>query len=161
MNFGEKTLRSAYLSAPLVDLKTAIVCARSWSGLVESDIEEAYENYDSTSGLKKDESAAMTLYTGYYISLPLNQALRTQDLIKIQPWFGYLRLLHAAFWKLPTVKGTFCYTKHTDQIEAYNVGSIVTSVNRCSSLASILSFTASKDFLTAEVVAIYLDDFLT
>ncbi len=130
MTFNEKTLQSTYLSAPLLDLRTAINCVPDFGSSVEAAIDFAYDYYQSTSGLTKDEAAAITIYTTSSIYGRVNRALRTEELAKIQPWFAYLKLFHTAINKLSPQKDMFCRGEKASWVDSYNIGSILTLVNQ-------------------------------
>ena len=145
MNFGENTLQSAYLSAPRVNLITAMKCILRPGWSMNSEIQNVYKKYDSTSGLTMDESAAITLYFDQFTNA-LTRVLLTKDLTSILSSFGYLRLLHTALLKLPRAKGTFCHSKYTYRDEPYIVGTTITLVNQlfllsfCSIIDGVQSF---------------------
>jgi hypothetical protein len=99
-----------------------------------SCIDESYANAKPMSGLTRDEAAAILVYTaGCGVYRELNKALRNETFEIIEPWFPYLKLLHTALNKLPSVKGAYCRGESTDWIKSYSVGSIVPLVNtfRC------------------------------
>ena len=80
-------------------------------------------------GLPEDEATAIRLYTHDYIYQCVNRVLRTQELVKIQPWFAYLKLFHTAVEKASPENSTFCRGETSQWMDAYNIGSIVTMVN--------------------------------
>lgn len=59
-------------------------------------------------GLSIDESASIILYTMCWtpentcLYALLNDALRSEDIIKLEPWFLYLKLFHMALSRLPS-----------------------------------------------------------
>ncbi|CAF1321970.1 unnamed protein product [Rotaria magnacalcarata] len=67
-------------------------------------------HFPSEHGLTEDESAAVYLFTDDWVEKSLhpvlNKALQSQKKETLKPWRGFLRLLHAAFNKLPTVNQT-------------------------------------------------------
>ena len=122
-------------------------CSPIWAKDLKNDIDSAYERYDRTLKLTKDESAAITLYTYNSVYVPLNRALRTEEPAKIRPWFGYLRLLHTALQKLPPVNRTFCRGESTDWTKSYNVGSSITMVNQSFLLSLCSCIDVVQEFL--------------
>lgn len=96
---------------------------------MQNDIDYSYKKYELKSGLTKDESAAITLYTCQSIYRYLNVALRTKDLAKIQPWFAYLKLFHNAIKKLSPVKKIYCRGENSNWITSHSIGSTVILVN--------------------------------
>jgi hypothetical protein len=126
--FNEKNLQSAYLSAPSLDLKTALSCVPDLI-FAESAVDVVYKNSKPTFELTKEEVAAVTIYTSNEIYQTVNRALRTEELANIQPWFAYLKLFHTAINKLSPQKHTFCRGESNNWIDSYGIGSILTLVN--------------------------------
>jgi cellobiose-specific phosphotransferase system component IIA len=60
-------------------------------------------------GLEKDEIAAIHLYTQNLMFRPLNRALWSKERGAVKPYWGYIRLLQHALFKLPKSEaGTIC-----------------------------------------------------
>ncbi|CAF0866289.1 unnamed protein product [Rotaria sordida] len=82
-------------------------------------------------GLVKEEVAAIKAYTAQCdVYTLLNQALRSEQLKNIRPWFSYLKLFHMAINKLKPKTGEYCRGENIDQSSKYQVGSIVTWVRK-------------------------------
>jgi hypothetical protein len=103
--------------------KYAAVCgadSRNWSG---SPVQRAYAKIDTllaqgpdTWGLTRDEMAAIHIYTDDVLGIaaaclfrPLNAALRAQGRADAKPYWGYIRLLQHALFKLPKDKSGVLY----------------------------------------------------
>ena len=130
MILNENNLRSTYLSAPLVDLKNALICVETSLPNVNSSYIDYFKKYTSTNNLTQDEAAAIKVYTGTSVYKSLNNALRTEELEKIRPWFAYLKLFHTGVTKLPPEDGVFCRGENTHWIDSYQRGSIVNFVSQ-------------------------------
>ncbi len=79
-------------------------------------------------GLSQEESASIHLYTMEWKSsnqslyLNLNTALRAQNRDFLVPYFGYLKLILSALWKLQSVKKTVWRGVKADLSSQYPVG---------------------------------------
>jgi hypothetical protein len=79
-------------------------------------------------GLTQEESASIQLYTMEWQSsnnslyFHLNAALRAQDRGLLVPYFGYLKLILSALWKLQSVRKTVWRGVKTDLSSKYPVG---------------------------------------
>lgn len=98
---------------------------------------DSIQKSQAQKGLTKEEVAAIKTYTAECpIYKLLNQALRTEQLKMIEPWFSYLKLFDMALGKLPAKKGKYCRGENGDRSHFYTVGSTMTWV--CSKIESQL-----------------------
>jgi hypothetical protein len=85
-------------------------------------------NEKPSNGLTREESASIHLYTMEWKSnnqslyLNLNTALRAQNRDVLVPYFGYLKLILSALWKLQSVKKTVWRGIKADLSSQYPVG---------------------------------------
>ncbi|CAF3802131.1 unnamed protein product [Rotaria sp. Silwood1] len=98
-----------YENMPLVTIEEAVKPLVKIVPKVERNVHIVKENCTNPAdGLTTDESASIMLYT--YESIPhehslyviLNEALRSEERIKLIPWFLYLRLVLTALARLPS-----------------------------------------------------------
>ncbi|CAF1942329.1 unnamed protein product [Rotaria magnacalcarata] len=97
---------SGYHEVPLLTLKQA--CHGLNIQNLDMYIKKAW-NYSKNlrHGLTQDEQAAINLYTQQTpIYRLLNEALRKADGRSLSSWYGYLKLLLVALYKLPPYRGT-------------------------------------------------------
>ncbi|CAF1350739.1 unnamed protein product, partial [Didymodactylos carnosus] len=138
---------SGYEREPLMSLKGAVkpllnivpeLTAYMWVAMANSK--------HGSDGLTPDESAAIHLYTMegsgqknslYYL---LNCALREIDRRRLIPWFGYLKLLLTALFKLPSVKATVWRGVSADLSQEYAEGSFRTwwALSSCTNRIKVL-----------------------
>ncbi|CAF3922187.1 unnamed protein product [Rotaria sordida] len=86
------------------------------------------KNSTDANGLSKEEIATIKLYVScFFLYLPLNEALRSEQYEQIKPWFPYLKLFHNAVYKLPKRAGVHCrVVSGNNKIDLYQVDSFVT-----------------------------------
>ncbi|CAF1294312.1 unnamed protein product [Rotaria sordida] len=89
------------------------------------------KNSTDANGLSKEEIATIKLYVScFFLYLPLNEALRSEQYEQIKPWFPYLKLFHNAVYKLPKRAGVHCrVVSGNNKIDLYQVDSFVTWVS--------------------------------
>ena len=143
-----------YRNEPLVSLEEASKSIERFFNDLNSSIKTAkkYCTFPSKHGLTRDESAAVYLYTieggqnSFYKIL--NQTLRSEDRVKLKPWFLFLRLFDEALNKLPTVKGSVWRGVPGDISQQFMKDQVLTwwSISSCSrSLNVIQEFLSSSD----------------
>ncbi|CAF4163189.1 unnamed protein product [Rotaria sp. Silwood2] len=89
------------------------------------------KNSTDANGLSKEEIATIKLYVScFFLYIPLNEALRSEQYEQIKPWFPYLKLFHNAIYKLPERAGVHCrLVSGNIKIDLYQVDSFVTWVS--------------------------------
>jgi hypothetical protein len=102
--------------------------------------------YPNDHALKKDEAAALYLYTmemaeDACVYRTLNQTLRLEDRSEVRPWFAYLKLMDSAVSKLSNFKGIVWRGVSKDVTMAFKKGEKITwwSVSSCSLSVDIIS----------------------
>ncbi|CAF1200514.1 unnamed protein product [Rotaria sp. Silwood1] len=85
------------------------------------------KNSTDANGLSKEEIATIKLYVScFFLYLPLNEALRSEQYEQIKPWLPYLKLFHNAIYKLPERAGLHCRVVSGNiKIDLYRVDSFV------------------------------------
>lgn len=103
-----------YEHMPLVPLEKAIEPLVSLLPAVQSHAYVAKERCENPppDGLTIDKSASIMLYSTSWkpykkcLYVALNDALRSQDRDKLEPWFSYIKLLFTALERLPSIQRT-------------------------------------------------------
>jgi hypothetical protein len=153
----DENLQSAYLNAPLLDLETALRCTPAWRESLAIALIDAYDEYQETDGVTKDEWIAMNLYTSSAVYPILNRALRTHQLEAIKPYFGYLKIFHNGIKKLTPSQKYFCRGDSKRWIDSYGIGSFYTWVNQlCGTNISSLSNIRQRVFSLLKLLRIIL-----
>ena len=125
-----ENLRSTYLKVPSVKLEEAIRKVPNFTKHMPSCVSAASMSSIPKFGLRKEEVAVIKTYTAECeIYRTLNQALRTEQLKSIEPWFAYLKLFHMAVNKLPSNKASLCRGENGDRSHLYKIGFTVTWVS--------------------------------
>ena len=85
-------------------------------------------NENSSNNLTQEESASIQLYTMEWkpsdqsLYLNLNAALRAENRDLLVPYFGYLKLILSALWKLQSVRKTVWRGVKADLSSQYPIG---------------------------------------
>ncbi|CAF3377879.1 unnamed protein product [Rotaria sp. Silwood1] len=117
------------MQVPTLPIKEAFRRVPNFAKFMPSCLTSAIYESNQKNGLAKEEVAAIKAYTAQCdVYKLLNQALRSEQLKNIQPWFSYLKLFHMAISKLKPKKGYYCRGENIDQSSKYQVGSIITWV---------------------------------
>ncbi|CAF4167562.1 unnamed protein product [Adineta steineri] len=144
-----ENLRSTYLKVPLLSITEAIQqVPNSWTHLSFCPI--SLPPYITLpSGWTTNDLAAIKVYTSpCRLYDALNEALRTEKINEIQPWFSYLKLFDTAINKIPPVKRRYCRGIRVAPDSSYKIGTVITwwgvssvSTNRsvCKNFASLHS----------------------
>ncbi|CAF5005970.1 unnamed protein product, partial [Rotaria sp. Silwood1] len=68
------------------------------------------KNSTDANGLSKEEIVTIKLYVScFFLYIPLNEALRSEQYEQIKTWLPYLKLFHNAIYKLPERAGVHCH----------------------------------------------------
>ena len=133
----------SYRDLLLTTLEGAIKSIVLYVPGVEVYADQAKKRCERNTELTPDESAAIYLYTMQTsFHSKLNDALRTEDPEKIQPWFAYLKLLIAALHKLPSLAITVYRGVASDIQFNFQNDTVQTwwTVNSCSTDLKVIQF---------------------
>ncbi|CAF1239970.1 unnamed protein product [Rotaria sp. Silwood1] len=85
------------------------------------------KNSTDANGLSKEEIVTIKLYVScFFLYIPLNEALRSEQYEQIKTWLPYLKLFHNAIYKLPERAGVHCHVVSDNiKIDLYRVDSFV------------------------------------
>ncbi|UJR36332.1 hypothetical protein I4U23_029060 [Adineta vaga] len=126
-----ENLRSAYMKAPLITLMEALVRVSQSNMNMQTCASSIYQSTQPTLELTREEVAAIKVYTAScQIYFTVNQALRTETYINIEPWFAYLKLFHTALIKLKPIAGSYCRGETISRYGDYKIGDIITWVRK-------------------------------
>ena len=124
-----ENLRPNYMSTQLLNFKQAAFQVPDIVQNLSRCVESANRLAVSKKFMNHDESAAIFFYTeNCGASRYLNNALRSQKLSQIEPWFSYLKLFDNAIQSLAKRKKLFCRGEPLDMTKSWSVGSIITWV---------------------------------
>ncbi|CAF1201874.1 unnamed protein product [Adineta steineri] len=142
-----------YITWKLLSLRDAMKELQGFLQEINYFVKEAKKHcsYPNDDNLTKDESAAIYIYTmeisdDSCVYRILNETLRLEDRTKVRPWFGYLKLLHSATSKLPTLKGTIWRGINKDVTMHFKKGQKITwwSISSCSTSLDVISSFLNK-----------------
>lgn len=136
-----------YLQLPEVSTRVAIQPLTSLVQRLSDELSKAKRMHRRSMkhGLTDDESAALYLYLDSQgLQRALNRAMQDDNPGTIEPWLGFLRILHTALAKLPDVRSTIWCV-----VEANAVNRLLSEkeIIQC----SIVSCLRSKDLIERQL----------
>ncbi|CAF1316150.1 unnamed protein product [Adineta steineri] len=140
-----ENLRSTYLKVPLLSITEAIQqVPNSWTHLSFCPI--SLPPYITLpSGWTTNDLAAIKVYTSpCRLYDALNEALRTEKINEIRPWFSYLKLFDTAINKIPPVKRRYCRGIRVAPDSSYKIGTVITWVNGTVTVKSTTTTTSTS-----------------
>ena len=132
-----------YQGISITTLEEAVKDLALYVPAIEIYADQAKEHCKKNTKLTVDESAAIYLYTMQTsFHSKLNDALRTEDREKIQPWFAYFKLFITALQKLPSLAITVYRGVASDIQFNFENNPVQTwwTVNSCSKDLKVIEF---------------------
>jgi hypothetical protein len=144
---ANRALISSCKDVQLMSLEDTVESIVPFVPNVKSDADKAKIHCRKNTPLTINESAAIYLYTMSTSFYPkLNEALRSENLHTLRPWFAFLKLFITAISKLPS-RQMKVWRGVADNIGADFVDNdlhIWWSVNSCSSYLTVAGFFTTK-----------------